>query len=109
MEGWRMMRCTNQGEPVALGIHLEKRERERKSEHRERYFSPRVAVIIWPSCARVTSFLEARVTISCKLLNRPGFYLDLPSGREEGREGSRLFDLGREGIRKLSSTIENEG
>ena len=57
-----MMRCTNQGEPVALGIHLEKREREREREreHRERYFSPRVAVIIWPSCARVTSFLEAR-------------------------------------------------
>lgn len=51
-EGWRM-RCTNQGEPVALGIHLEESGRE----YRKRYFSPRVAVIIWPSCARVTSFL----------------------------------------------------
>lgn len=28
-EGWRM-RCTNQGEPVALGIHLEESERERE-------------------------------------------------------------------------------
>lgn len=54
VEGWRMMRCTNQGEPVALGVHLEKREREREGERAstERGISARGWLLLFGHRAR---------------------------------------------------------
>ena len=88
-----MMRCTNQGEPVALGIHLEKRERERERKRAPREVFQPEGGCYYLAIVREGNLVSRvpRVTISCKLLNRPGFYLDLPSKREH-KGGSWLFE-----------------